>query len=310
MRSKNKTTPALADRSAYSAWLGPQQLPWLLVGIGLACMYLPTFVTLFQTIWTSDKQGQGPIVLGLSVWLVWRKWGELISPDSSEPAPRLGWTIIVLAGATYVVGRVLSILLFEVGAMVPLLIGVVVLLHGYRRLRVVWFPLFFMLFMIPLPAPIIDSMTQPMKLAVSSVSEHILYWAGYPIARTGVILQIGQYRLLVADACAGLHTLFVLEAMGLLYLNVVQSSSAIRNIALAILVVPISFMANSIRVIVLILLTYYFGDEVGQGFLHGFAGMLLFVSALLLLILIDSLLRAGSAVIRKPARADGGRDAR
>ena len=135
------------------------------------------------------------------------------------------------------------------------------------------------------------SITQPLKLAVSSVATTVLFSAGYPIARSGVILQIGQYQLLVADACAGLHTLFSLEAMGLLYLNVVRHTSLLRNVALAILIVPISFTANVIRVMVLALITYYFGDEAGQGFLHGFAGMVLFMTALMFIIATDSGLR-------------------
>jgi exosortase B len=157
--------------------------------------------------------------------------------------------------------------------------------------KVVWFPLFFMLFLVPLPAALVDSVTQPLKLAVSSVAADLLYRFGYPVARTGVVLQVGQYQLLVADACAGLHTLFSLEAMGLLYLNVVRHSSLLRNVLLAILIVPISFTANVIRVIVLALITYHWGDAAGQGFLHGCAGMLLFITALMFIIGTDSALR-------------------
>ena len=149
----------------------------------------------------------------------------------------------------------------------------------------------------------VDAVTLPMKMAVSYVAESILFAAGYPIARTGVILQIGQYKLLVADACAGLHTLFTLEALGLLYLNLVQRDSLFRNVALAILVVPISFAANVIRVMVLTLITYHFGDGAGQGFLHGFAGMVLFLSALLLIIGVDTLLHAALKAAGREARA-------
>jgi exosortase B len=140
---------------------------------------------------------------------------------------------------------------------------------------------------------VVDALTMPMKMAVSYVAEHILFWANYPIARTGVILQIGQYKLLVADACAGLHTLFTLEALGLLYLNIIQHDSLFRNATLAVLIIPISFTANVIRVMVLTVITYHFGDEAGQGFLHGFAGIVLFLSALLLIIGVDSLLQLG-----------------
>jgi exosortase B len=154
-----------------------------------------------------------------------------------------------------------------------------------------WFPLFFMIFMIPLPGLFVDALTQPMKMAVSYVAELSLYNLGYPISRSGVILQIGQYQLLVADACAGLNTLFTLEALGLLYLNLIRHQSAMRNILLAIFIVPISFAANVIRVMILTLITYHFGDEAGQGFLHGFAGMVLFIAALTLIIASDGLLR-------------------
>jgi exosortase B len=148
-----------------------------------------------------------------------------------------------------------------------------------------------MIFMVPLPGVLVAAVTMPMKIAVSTVAESVLYGLGYPIARTGVILQVGQYQLLVADACAGLHTLFTLEALGLLYLNLMRHESLFRNLTLAILIIPISFLANVIRVMVLTLITYHFGDEAGQGFLHGFAGMVLFLSALLLIMGVDSLLR-------------------
>ncbi|MDP1633877.1 MAG: exosortase B, partial [Gallionellaceae bacterium] len=213
-----------------------------------------------------------------------------------------GWPVFVVGLLLYIVGRSQDILLFEIGSLIWLLTGILLLTRGGAAVKAQWFALFFMLFMIPLPGPIVDALTMPMKTAVSYITEHLLYWAGYPIARSGVVLQIGQYQLLVADACAGLHTLFTLEALGLLYLNIVRHNSWFRNIALAILIVPISFSANVIRVMVLTLITYHLGDEAGQGFLHGFAGMVLFLSALLLIIGVDSLLQA-TVHLRRKAKA-------
>ena len=112
------------------------------------------------------------------------------------------------------------------------------------------------------------------------------------MARSGVIINIGSYQLLVADACAGLNSLFTLEALGLLYMNVMRHESVFRNITLATLIVPISFSANVTRVMILSLLTYYFGDDVGQGFLHEFSGMVLFLTALFLIFATDGALRA------------------
>jgi len=163
--------------------------------------------------------------------------------------------------------------------------GVLLLSCGRQALKAMWFPLFFIIFMLPLP---LASITMPMKMAVSYVTETILFWFDYPIARSGVVLQIGQYQLLVADACAGMHTLISLEALGLLYLNLVKHDSLMRNITLGILIIPISFTANVVRVMALTLITYYFGDEVGQGFVHGFAGMFLFIIALIFILAVDS----------------------
>jgi len=267
-------------------------LIWLPIIAGLIVLYLPSLVDLFRGVWSTDQQAHGPIVLSIACWLIYRKWPEMWHQSESEPsAPAAGWPIFIFGLILYVIGRSQEILLFEIGSVIWLLAAIVLLMRGSRALKVQWFPLFFMLFMIPLPSAFVDALTMPMKMAVSYVAETILFWFNYPIARTGVILQIGQYKLLVADACAGLHTLFTLEALGLLYLNLVRHDSLFRNVALAIFIVPISFTANVIRVMVLTLITYHFGDEAGQGFLHGFAGMVLFLSALLLIIGVDSLLQ-------------------
>ncbi|MFO0443546.1 MAG: exosortase B, partial [Betaproteobacteria bacterium] len=254
-------------------------------------LYVPSFRDLLDGIWGSDQQGHGPLVLAISLWLLWRKGGELLALPE-QPARTAGWGCFGIAMLLYAFGRTQGIQMFEVGSLIWLVVSALLLFRGQAAVKLVWFPLFFMLFMVPLPGVAVDTLTQPMKLAVSTVAEWILWNVGYPVARTGVILQVGSYQLLVADACAGLNTLLTLEALGLLYLNLVRHESALRNITLAILIVPISFAANVIRVIALTLITYHFGDEAGQGFLHGFAGMVLFMAALMLIIAADTATRA------------------
>lgn len=270
-----------------------QWLAWLPIIAGLAVLYVPSLMDLFRTIWATDEQAHGPIVLGIACWLAYRKWPAMWQASEGHKPSAWGWPIFVFALLLYAIGRSQDILLFEIGSVIWLLAGTLLLTRGSAALKAQWFALFFMLFMIPLPGVVVDTVTMPMKMAVSYVAEHILYGIGYPIARTGVILQIGQYKLLVADACAGLHTLFTLEALGLLYLNIVRHDSFVRNVTLAILIVPISFTANVIRVMVLTLITYHFGDEAGQGFLHGFAGMVLFLTALMLIMAVDSIIQWG-----------------
>ncbi|NVM78717.1 exosortase B [Duganella sp. SG902] len=265
---------------------------WWPVQLGLLIMYLPTLYDLLTGIWTNENYAHGPIILVLSIWLLQRQWGDMQQQAAGKaPATRGGWALVGFALLLYIIGRSQDILMFEMGSFIVMLAGLMLMVYGGAALKRQWFPFFFMLFMIPLPSVIVDSVTMPMKMAVSYATEHLLFWLGYPIARTGVVLQIGQYQLMVADACAGLQTLLTLESLGLFYLNVVRHTSAFRNIALAILIIPISFTANVIRVITLTLITYYFGDAAGQGFLHGFAGMVLFISALLLILGLDTFLQ-------------------
>ena len=276
---------------------------WLPVLFGMALLYIPTYIDLAQTLWTSDEQGHGPIILAVTAFLVWQKRQAVNELPPS--ASKLGWPLIIVGLLFYMLGRLIEIQLFEVGSQIPVFAGILLVMRGWPAVRALWFPLLFLVFMVPLPSMLVDTLTMPMKMAVSWFSEHILFALGYPISRSGVILQIGQYKLLVADACAGLHTLFALEAMGLLYLHMVRHESFARNLLLVIAIVPISFTANTIRVVSLTLITYYLGDEAGQGFLHGFAGMVLFLSALLLVMLADALFGVMLAGRERRAQAAG-----
>jgi len=264
---------------------------WWPILVGLLILYIPTFSGLINELWATEEQAHGPIISFLSLWLIYRRWPEMIKSSERASISVFGWIIFFVGLSLYILGRSQQILTFELGSFILLLGAILLIKCGGNALKIMWFPFFFLLFMIPLPVPLVSLLTAPMKMAVSIVAEQILFWANYPISRSGVILQIGQYQLLVADACAGLQTLLTLEALGLFYLNLVHHTSVFRNVALAILIIPISFTANVIRVIVLTLITYHYGDAAGQGFLHGFAGMVLFISALVLILSVDTVLQ-------------------
>jgi exosortase B len=270
---------------------------WLLLLLGFGGLYVPTFVGLMRTLWSTDQNAHGPIVLTIAIWFFFFKVKNMMAdgPVPILPSPITGSIAFAIGIVSYVVGRSQSVYLLEAGSIVPVLLGCVLLLFGKAVAKRLWFAFFFLCFMVPLPGSVVDTLTQPMKLLVSYSTEHILYWLGYPIARNGVILIIGQYQLLVADACAGLNSLFTLEALGLLYMNLMRHESAARNALLATLIVPISISSNIIRVIILSLVTFHFGDEAGQGFVHGFSGIVLFLTALMLIISVDSLLRVSVA---------------
>jgi exosortase B len=267
-------------------------LPLLVIFIGVFAMYGQTTVELFHGVWSTDRNAHGPIVLAVGLWFLYFKGRSAVEEQIPvEPAPLLGWSVLLFGVAMFVLGRSQSFYLFEVGSFIPVVLGALLLLCGRKVARHLWFGFVFLVFMVPLPTTVVDTLTQPLKIAVSYSAENLLYYFNYPVARAGVIITIGQYQLLVADACSGLNSLFTLEALGLLYLNVMRHESAVRNFLLALLIVPISFASNVTRVLVLSLITYHLGDAAGQGFLHGFSGMVLFLTALMLIIGLDTFLR-------------------
>jgi exosortase B len=280
----------------------------LVLGAALLGMFTLTLNDLLfsndAALWNKGEHSHGPIMLALSLWLMWVRWQAFEGrTDGQAPGAGLGWVMFAIGVAFYVPGRALNIIYFEAFAFLPMMIGVVALVGGWPLLNQLKFPLFFLVFMVPIPGFVLEPISQFVKLHISITVTEILWALGYPISHTGVVLTIGPYQLLVADACAGMRTLFMLEAMGIFYMNVVRHSSMLRNVVLGLLIVPISFIANMARVLFLALITFHFGDEVGQGYLHGFAGIVLFAMALLMIMSVDGLLRVIAARHASPATA-------
>lgn len=287
MGTAAKSPSSLASMFSLPAPVNPVAV--LVMIIGLLSLFVPTYITLADEVWNNDAHGHGPLILGVSLWLLWHDRHRILDGEA-QPAMAAGFVLLLGGLFLHVVGHSQSINMLTTLAQ-PVVFGAcLLLLHGWQALRRAWFPLFFMLFMIPLPEVVVQAITMPLKQAVSVVTEWLLYEAGYPIARSGVTLSIGQYQLLVADACSGMNSLLTLESLGLLYMRLMNYHSKARNTLLAIAIVPTSFVANVTRVIILVLVTYYFGDEVGQGFVHSFSGLVLFTVSLVSIYFIDQVL--------------------
>lgn len=283
------SSPAFpADRRS---WLGAPNAGWAIALLGWAAMYLPVYWWAGNTLWQSDEHAHGPIVLAVLVWLLWSLREPLAqSPDEPVSGTGWGWPVLAFGLALYLLGRVLDFSIFVFGSQTFVLAGVLLILKGKRALSIAWFPIFYTIFMIPLPGVLVDALTGPLKQWISAIVENLLYGVGYPIARTGVVIQIGQYQMLVADACSGLNSMFSLSALGTVFMYLMARKSLLHNAIMLASILPIAFVANIVRVIILVLITYHLGDEAGQGFLHGAAGIVLMLVALVIFFLLDALL--------------------
>lgn len=273
----------------------------IIFALGLAAIVLPTMIQVARVSWSTEQGGHGPIVLATGIWLLWR---ELKSGHAEQRPGKLSIGLLLMAPlmAVFLLARITGVLEIEAFAMYGALITATYLLVGGAVLRTIWFPLVYLAFTLPPPDTVVAAVTQPIKIAISTWAVSLLDLLGYPVASSGVTIQIGQYQLLVAAACAGLNSIVTLGALCLFYVYLRHRSNFTAFIVMSLAAIPVAIISNFVRVLVLVLVTYHFGDATAQGFVHDFAGLLMFAVALLTVFAIDQL--ATPLFIRRQKKAE------
>lgn len=253
-------------------------------------LLVPTIASLGREVWSMEIGAHGPIVLATGLWLISQCLRHMRARHApARPLPIL--LILIVALPIYAFGRAYDFISLEAyvyGAMVALAYR----LAGWPALKHNIFPLLYLGFLVPPPGWLIDQATAPLRTLVSTVATSLLEPLGYPIMREGVTLFVGSYQLLVEDACAGMNSIVGLTAITLFYIYLLHKASWRYALLLVALIIPVLVIfVNILRVIALILLTYYFGDGVAQGFLHVTTGIVLFTLALAAMFGIDWLLQ-------------------
>ncbi|MDR6788462.1 exosortase [Sphingomonas sp. BE138] len=293
MNNEAVGTWKVADREPVRGRARPVKWPklsaaaWLLI-VGIVALALPTMLTVAKVSWSTEQGGHGPLVLATGAWLLWREVPAALRLRSAGNA-LLGGAFVALCLIAYLVARITGIIEIEGFALYGALLGAGYLLFGGAVLRELWFPLFYLGFIFPPPDQAVTIITQPIKIAISEQAVNLLYALGYPIGSSGVSIQIAQYDLLVAAACAGLNSIISLTAICLFYVYVRHRANWRYAALLMLTIVPIAVFANFVRVILLILITYYFGDAAAQGFAHDFAGLVMFLISVLTIFALDGL---------------------
>ena len=262
---------------------------WWPAILGFAALAVPTIQTLSSQAWVRESGAHGPIVLVTGLWLLARQ----LTADRGIARQGALWLsgLALIAGlAFYIFGRVFDFVSLETFGLFGVGVAMLHSAFGIMALLKNWFPLFYLGFAIPPPGWLIDRLTAPLKQFVSEAAMRALSSVGIPVSREGVTIYVSKYQLLMEDACSGMNSLVGLTAISLLYIYLLRGSSVRYSLLMTVFVIPIAILGNIMRVMILILLTYFFGDEVAQGFLHYTAGFLLFALDLILVFAVDSLL--------------------
>ena len=285
-----KTEPVQGSRLSAAAESRGVNLAFLAALAGsFVVAYLPTYLRLAGGAWASEQEGHGPIIMAMAAWAAWQQRDKLYSIEL-RPAPVAGWIILLLSLLLMAVTRSQDLLMVEVATQIPVLLGCLLLIGGWKTARIFAFPLAFLVFSIPPPGWLLDAFTVPLKAWVSDVVTNFLYDLGYPVAQNGVMIMISSYELMVKDACSGMNSIFVLPAVGVFYIHEFVRDDWVRKTILVLSTIPIAILANCFRVLALVLGAYYLGVDRIEGLFHDATGLALWVFALILFFLLDRVL--------------------
>ena len=292
--------PSSATAGYFERPAAPQLWPTIALLAASAALYLPIFADFAKGPLRQDENAHALIILAIAGGAAFARLSSTaFSSGRRRDEIVVGGAALAIGLALAVFGRASETVLFQSASLGPVAAGVILSLFGWNGLRRLWFPVAMTFYLIIWPGWAIDALTAPLKTFVSEVVSEGLYAAGLPVAHAGAVISAGPYQLLVADACSGLNSLIALTAVGAVYLYAAKRPDWRVNLIVAATLVPIAIIANILRVMTLVLITYYLGYDAGQGFLHDGAGLLMFAAALALVFLIDG----AAALMLSGARA-------
>lgn len=255
--------------------------------VGLALVYWQVFLKLAHD-WANDgNYSHGFLIIPLALYFAWERRRTLQALDAT-PA----WVgLVVVCGSLLVLvaGMVGAELFLSRVSLIGVLAGAVLFLFGWRHLRLLAFPLAFLLLMIPLPAIVFNQIAFPLQLLASRAGEFAISSANIPVLREGNVLVLANTSLEVAEACSGIRSLISLLTLGIVFGYFADSRAWVRTV-IALSTVPVAIVSNGARVAGTGIAAHRWGPSAAEGFFHEFSGWVVFMVAFLLMLALQQLL--------------------
>lgn len=277
---------------------------WLLpagVMAALVCLlYAPVAGRLVAQWWQDPEYGHGFLVPLFAGYLLWTRRARCLT---APRAPSNWGLLVILASTGLLVAGTLGAELFLTRlSLVVLLAGLVLFFAGRHVLRATAFPLGFLVLMIPLPGVVYNQLTFPLQLLASRLAAACLEALQLPVLREGNILWFSSYSLEVVEACSGVRSLMSLVVLAVAYGCLLERRRWLRAVLVA-LMLPIAVASNALRVVATGVLSYFYGPQSADSFLHLFSGWLIFLVALAMLLSAHWLLVAGARLYGRRSHA-------
>jgi exosortase len=298
MNVLTKLRPDRPTSQRRSLLLDPSQPLWVFLVVGLATigLYFPVEKKLIYDWWVNPNYSHGfliPLFVGFVLW----ERRERLSATRVQPT---WFGLVIFSGSLVmlIVGVLGAEIFLSRVSFLMQIAGLVLLFWGWHWFRLLVFPWALLWLAVPIPAIIFNQITLPLQLFASTVAASLLPICGVPVLQDGNIIQLPATTLEVVTACSGIRSLVSLISLAIFYGYIRRRTTSGRWI-LVVLSVPIAVGVNSLRVVGTGLLAQYWGPDKAEGFFHTFAGLIVFVLSMGLLILGDLLvLRVGKTSYR------------
>jgi exosortase len=277
-----------AHKMTFHESLHRNRLQLILVLPLLSVLYVRIMVDMVSDWYHDDNYSHGFIVPVIAAYFLWQLWpelkGRLVKPDP------LGLAVIMLGIFQLLIAWLAAEYFTMRSSLIVLLAGMTLYWFGKEVLKGMALPLGYLFFMVPVPYIIYETIAFPLKLFVTKVSVAFLKIVGVVVMRDGNIIMFPSTTLEVADACSGIRSLISLLAIAVAYAFLIRTTTSRRWIMI-LSAIPIAVTTNSVRVIVTGILAQWWGAKAAEGFFHEFAGLAVFMLAMVLLIAVGEFIR-------------------
>lgn len=262
----------------------------IIIGILTVLCYKMTLIWMYDRYTAVDSYySHGFFVPIIFVYFIYQQKGYLAKAEQKNNS--LGLIVLLFALSLHILGTILYIFSISGFSIFFLVIGVCLFLFGEQKLRIVWFPFLFLLFMFPMPQAMIGLISFPLKIFAAKAGVWVTSLFGIPIYLEGFNITIPTGQLLVGNPCSGLRSLIAFMALGSIFAYM-EPISIVKKWILFFISIPVALLSNIVRIPILIIISNYWGLEAAapDTMIHTASGLFVFVLGFLLIFLVAKVL--------------------
>ena len=256
--------------------INPAGFGWFILLIVAAVPVYWLGFTSLAAAWSTAEYSHGPLIPMISLYLFLREMRKAPAVDPNAPVDRRpGIALILFALVFGIFGNLVRIPDIVTYALILWVGGVVLVCMGWERGRQHQLPVLHLIFMLPLPQFVFWQLTIFLQLVSSELGVWFIRLAGVPVFLEGNVIDLGVYKLQVAEACSGLRYLFPILSFSYLF-GILYRGPFWHKAVLFLMAAPLTVFMNSFRIGMIGVLVNSYGIEHAEGFLHFFEGWVIF----------------------------------